>query len=123
MVEVLNKIDRIEPETHAALLEQARRHHPVVAISAVTGEGCDRLIETVEAKLGSRLLTLTYHLGHDQGAAIAWLYQHGEMIERCDEAEHSTLTVRLAPGEAERFEQRFGAMAQQPQEQARRSHG
>src|SRR6185369_14894917 len=37
MIEVLNKIDRIEPEARAALLEQAKRHHPVVAISATTG--------------------------------------------------------------------------------------
>ncbi len=124
IVEVLNKIDRIEPEARAALLEQAKRHYPVVAISAITGEGCDALVAIVEAKLGDRLLTVTYHLGHDQGAAAAWLYQHGEVAARRDEAEYSALTVRLAPEEVERFEQRFHVVAVgEAKEEARRSHG
>jgi GTP-binding protein HflX len=107
------------------LLEQARRHHPVVAISAITGEGCDQLIATVESKLGDRLLTLTYRLDHAQGAAAAWLYQHGEVVSRRDEEDHSAVTVRLSPEEAERFEQRYGvAVIPEPTTQeARRSHG
>jgi GTP-binding protein HflX len=124
MVEVLNKIDRIEPEARAALLEQAKRHHPVVAISAITGEGCDQLIAMIEDKLGDRLLNLTYHLGHAQGAAAAWLYQHGEVVSRQDEEDHSAITVRLAPEEAERFEQRYGiAVISENTEEAKRSHG
>jgi GTP-binding protein HflX len=121
MIEVLNKIDRIEPEARAALLEQAKRHHPAVAISAITGEGCDQLIAAIEARLGDRLLTLTYRLGHEQGAAAAWLYQHGEVVARKDEDAYSALTVRLTPEEVERFEQRYGVAAFQ--EEAKRSHG
>ena len=75
-------------------------------------------------RLGDRLLTLTYRLGHEQGAAAAWLYQHGEVVSRKDEADHSALTVRLAPEEAERFEQRYAVAAiEDPNEEARRSHG
>src|SRR3954468_9501805 len=33
MIEVLNKIDRVDSEGHDALLEQAKRRHPAVAIS------------------------------------------------------------------------------------------
>jgi GTPase len=124
IVEVLNKIDRIEPDERAALIEQTKRHYPVVAIAATTGEGCDQLIDIIEAKLGARLLTLTYHLSHDQGAAAAWLYQHGEVLSRNDQADHSALTVRLAPAEVERFEQRFGvAVAQDPNPEVRLSNG
>jgi GTP-binding protein HflX len=124
VIEVLNKIDRIEPEARAALLEQTKRHHPVVAISAITGEGCDALIATIEGRLGERLLTLTYRLGHEQGAAAAWLYQHGEVLARQDEPDYSAMTVRLAPEEAERFEQRYTVAAiQEPNEEAKRSHG
>ncbi len=88
MIEVLNKIDRIEPEAREALLEQAKRHHPAVAISAINGEGCDRLIAMIESKLRNTRFTQTYRLPHEQGAAGAWLYEHGEVQERRDEEDY-----------------------------------
>jgi GTP-binding protein HflX len=122
MIEVLNKVDRIEEPAREALLEQAKRRHPAVAISAITGEGCDRLIDQIETKLGARLLPRVYRLSHDQGAAAAWLYQHGEVRERRDTADHSELTVRLTPDETERFERRYN-VAGVTEEEAKRSHG
>jgi len=124
MIEVLNKIDRIEPEAHDALLEQAKRRHPAVAISATSGEGCDRLIDTMEEKLRNTQQTSAYRLNHDQGAASAWLYEHGEVLERSDEPGHSELTVRLSPEDTERFERRFGVTAlHDSNEEARPDHG
>jgi len=129
MIEVLNKIDRIEPEAHEALLEQAKRHHPVVAISAISGEGCDRLIAMIESKLRHTQFTLTYRLPHGQGAAGAWLYEHGEVQERREESDYSELTVRLSPEDSERFERRFGVAPVQdppidePNGEAKRGHG
>jgi GTP-binding protein HflX len=129
MVEVLNKIDRIEPEAREALLEQAKRRHPAVAISAIDGEGCDRLIDMIESRLRNTQHMLTYRLAHDQGAASAWLYQHGEVQERKDEEGYSELTVRLSPEDTERFERRFGVAAiqdapdQDLNEEAERDHG
>jgi GTP-binding protein HflX len=124
MIEVLNKIDRVDPEGHEALLEQAKRHHPAVAISAVSGEGCDRLIEMIQSKLRNTQFTLAYRVPHDQGAASAWLYAHGEVLERQDEDDYSELTTRLSPEDAERFERRFGiAAVQDVNEEAKRDHG
>jgi GTP-binding protein HflX len=85
MIEVLNKIDRIEPEARGALLEPAKRRHPAVAISAISGEGCDRLIDMIQSKLRNTQYNLAYRLPHEQGAAGAWLYAHGEVVERRDE--------------------------------------
>jgi GTP-binding protein HflX len=124
MIEVLNKIDRIEPEAREALSEQAKRHHPVVAISAISGEGCDRLIEMIESRLRQTLFALTYRLPHAQGAAGAWLYEHGDVQERRDGSEYYELTVRLSPEDSERFERRFGvAPVQDPNEEAKQGHG
>jgi GTP-binding protein HflX len=129
MIEVLNKIDRIEPEAREALLEQAKRRHPAVAISAVGGEGCDRLIAMIESRLRNSRFTLTYRLPHDQGAAGAWLYEHGEVQDRRDEAGYFELTVRLSPDDSERFERRFGAAPVRDlpvgdtNEEAQREHG
>ena len=129
MIEVLNKIDRIEPEAREALLEQAKRRHPAVAISAVSGEGCDRLIAMIEAKLRNTQYILAYRLPHDQGAANAWLYAHGEVSARHEKADYSEITVRLSPEDAERFERRFGIGPVQDSphetsgEEAERGHG
>jgi GTPase len=129
MIEVLNKIDRIEPEAREALLEQAKRRHPAVAISAIEGEGCDRLIAMIESKLRHTQSTLTYRLAHEQGAAGAWLYEHGEVVERREESDYSELTVRLSPEDAERFERRFGAApvadppVDEPNGEAEQGHG
>ena len=45
-----------------------------------------------------------YAIPPDDGARIAWLYQHGEVLERsdCDDAIH--LRVRLLPADRARFE-------------------
>ena len=41
LIEVLNKIDLLDPATRETLLNQAERNEEVVALSARTGEGCD----------------------------------------------------------------------------------
>ena len=43
-------------------------------------------------------------LRHGEGAAIAWLYAHGEVIERRDDEDFAHLTVRLDPAESARFD-------------------
>ncbi len=38
------------------------------------------------------------------GAALAWLYAHGEVVERVDGEENVAVTVRLLPADRARFE-------------------
>ena len=42
-------------------------------------------------------------LAPDDGAALSWLYDHGEVLEREDTAREVRLTVRLEPADAARF--------------------
>ncbi len=44
------------------------------------------------------------HPGRD-GARLAWLYQHGEVLDRDDGEDGVTVTVRLLPADRARFEQ------------------
>ena len=43
-IEVLNKIDLLDPAARSMVLERARRGEDAVAVSARTGEGCDALL-------------------------------------------------------------------------------
>jgi hypothetical protein len=35
---------------------------------------------------------------------MAWLYSHGEVLNRTDDEEQTEITVRLAPEDVQRFE-------------------
>ncbi len=43
------------------------------------------------------------------GAALAWLYRHGEVLARHDEGEVAHIEVGLAAEDLDRFEHRQGA--------------
>jgi len=45
-----------------------------------------------------------YDIAPSDGARLAWLYQHGEVLERHDEDAAVHVTVRLLPADRARFE-------------------
>ena len=47
---------------------------------------------------------VTFTLAPSDGAGQAWLYQHGEVVAREDDAEAIRMTVRLRPADRMRFE-------------------
>jgi GTP-binding protein HflX len=108
LIEVLNKIDLLPAaEKQVVVNRAARSNAPVVPLSAVTGEGCARLIEVIDERitLGDRLVEVS--LKHSDGAAVAWLYDHGEVVEREDSADAIHMKVRLDPAYWQRFRQRL----------------
>jgi len=106
IIEVWNKLDALSPEAHDIVLANAARDADVVAISAITGEGIDDLRRTVAERLiaGARVHSIS--LGAGDGGAIAWLHQHGEVIEQAMKGETLTMDVRLSPDEWDRFQAR-----------------
>jgi GTP-binding protein HflX len=104
IIEVLNKLDLIEPETATALRARAARDPAVSAISAVSGEGCAALIARVDELLGGRQTVTEVELPLSDGATLAWLYRRGEVLERCDGDTTTRLRVRLAPEDRARLD-------------------
>ncbi len=76
-----------------------------VAVSALTGEGLPQLLEALDARLSANLETVRYAIPSADGARLAWLYRHGEVIERADTEKDVQVTVRLSPTDRARFEQ------------------
>ncbi len=106
IVEALNKIDRLDPESREVLQNQLRRNDDRVPISALTGEGCQDLLELLDRRLDDdrRLIELDVDLS--DGATLAWLYAHGEVLERRDDDSQAHLSVRLAEADLGRFRSR-----------------
>ncbi len=75
-----------------------------VAVSAVTGEGLAALRAAIDARIAAGMEIAEYTLGHAEGARLAWLYEHGEVLAREDGADGLHLRVRLLPADRARFE-------------------
>lgn len=113
IIEVWNKIDLVEEPRRDMLLAQAASDSPGGqerhVVSAVTGEGLPELLAAIEARLlGSRPVhELT--LDPIDGAGLAWLYAHGEVLERRDDDDGRLhLAVRVADKSLTTFHRRFG---------------
>jgi GTPase len=110
-LEILNKIDLIDADERSFLSERAQHSDDVVMLSAETGEGCDEFLARIDAILAAEQSVETFDVSFADGAALAWLYERGEVIERDDSGESARVTVRLAPRDIARFRQRIGQEA------------
>jgi GTP-binding protein HflX len=105
LIEVLNKIDLLD-ETRDALVNQAQRNEEVVALSAVTGEGCDGLLALVAGRLDSSTRAVRIEVPLSDGKTLAWLYERGEVLGRRDDEQAAHLSVKLSDADLGRLRHR-----------------
>ncbi len=103
MIEALNKIDLLDHEARQRIATVAARHQDTVSLSAVTGDGCDALTARIDALLSEEHRAVTIDLPLSDGAGIAWLYRHGEVLERHDDGETAHLVINLGQEDLARF--------------------
>ena len=93
LIEVWNKIDRLDAPGRARVLNLAERQaaeNRPVPVSALSGEGLDRLIATIEGRLGESRLTIAEVLSKDM-----------------NEAGRLAVTVRADPDQVARVKAKF----------------
>jgi GTP-binding protein HflX len=105
ILEVLNKIDKLAPEERKALRERAARSG-AIACSALTGEGDEALLQAIEQRVSGVSEAVKLDVALSDGAGLAWLYSHGEVVSRHDDERLAHLSVRLDPADLARFERR-----------------
>jgi GTPase len=113
LIEVWNKIDQLDNDGRARLLNLVERHpsdrRPVQA-SALTGEGVDRLIDAIEARLSESRQTLEISIDPADGAGLSWLYRHSEVLGKdMRDDGRLWLTVRADADNAARVRAKFDA--------------
>jgi GTP-binding protein HflX len=112
LIEVWNKIDRLDAEARARLENLAERRPQAerpVLVSAITGEGLDALSTAIETRLAAGRVTLELTLDVADGAGAGWLHRHTEVIHRASDETTGrvTMTVRADPNKAKAVRERF----------------
>ena len=97
-IEVLNKADLLGG------VSQVPPRNGSVAVSAITGEGLDALRAAIDTRIAAGMEFADYAIAPQDGARLAWLYQHGEVVDRADDEAAVHVKVRLLPADRARFE-------------------
>ena len=85
----------------AARIESGSRRG--VLVSALTGVGTDDLLDAIDRALDGGRRAVEISLPPWDGAALAWLYERGAVLERQDGPEEIRLRVNLDEAELHRF--------------------
>ena len=97
-IEVMNKADLLGGVAHVPARAGA------VAVSAITGEGLEALEAAIDTRIAATMELADYDIPSEDGARLAWLYRHGEVIDRHDANSAVHVRVRLLPADRARFE-------------------
>jgi GTP-binding protein HflX len=103
LIEVMNKIDLVDPATRMSLENHALRNSQSVALSAVTGEGCEALLALIDRRLESEIRAVRLEIPLSDGKTLAWIYRHGEVLGRRDDNDAAHLSVRLSEADIARL--------------------
>src|SRR5262252_1916122 len=101
LIEVWNKIDRLDPTARTRLFNVAERApggRATVPVSALTGEGLDRLTAEIETRIASTRVVLELVLDGADGAGISWLHRNTEVLTKdLRDDGRVAMSVRLDP--------------------------
>ena len=101
MMEVLNKADLLGGTGAVVIGDDPG----AIAVSALTGEGLPELRAAIDARVTAGMELVDYDIPAADGARLAWLYRHGEVVSREErEGGGIAVTVRLSPADRARFE-------------------
>jgi GTP-binding protein HflX len=107
LVEALNKMDLLDGDAREAVENRIARETDVIALSALDGAGCDGLLAAIDQRLSENRHLVDLNIDLADGAALAWLYSHGEVLERRDEGMEAHLVVALDTADEARFRSQF----------------
>jgi GTP-binding protein HflX len=79
-----------------------------VAVSALTGQGADDLLRLLDLLLGQTETMIRATLDPADGAAIAWVYANGRVLERSDSEKTIRILIAADTATLDRFVARLG---------------
>lgn len=101
-IEVLNKIDLFDEVSKKEFL--AKQKVGLVGLSAISGEGCDRLLKLIDDKLSIDFKVVDVKLNVADGKKIAWLYANSEVISSKTNEDKISFKVKISQENLSKFE-------------------
>ena len=98
VIEVWNKIDRLDAEERENLRNIAARRppeRPCYLVSAHTGDGIDALLAAIEDRLAAKRTTLDLSIDAADGAGVSWLHRNAEVLSKELHDGRFAMTVRV----------------------------
>lgn len=108
-IEAWNKIDLLDPERKAVILDRAARLDNVVTLSARSGEGVNSAVAAIAKHLTAGHRRYLIDVDPADGAAAAWLHSHGNVIDIWEEGDLLIFEVRMSPADHHRYLSRSAA--------------
>lgn len=103
-LEIWNKVDLLEGDDRAAVENEADRRNDVITLSALTGEGEDRLASRIADMLREGAVVHHLRLSATEGHKLAWLHSRGEVLDSRNEGDEMFVVVRLSPENWQRWQ-------------------
>ena len=104
VLEVYNKIDAIEDaDTLNDLKRKSKYDERIIPISAISGAGVDELLARLEKLVAASYHEIECDIPYADGRALAWLYDHGDVLKREDTEKGIYIAVRLSGVDLSRF--------------------
>jgi GTPase len=104
IMEVWNKIDKLDEDELADLLHKARYTDRVAPLSALTGEGVNAFLDMVADMLTAGHEVMEISIPVSDGKTLAKLYEYGEVLEREDHESSIDLKVKIDPAFKKRLQ-------------------
>jgi len=98
VIEVWNKIDRVDPDAREELKNDAARcDRSCILVSAATGEGIAELLAAIDDRLGARDDDVHILIEPGQGRLLSWIHANAQVLDQASGDDgHIDLHVRIA---------------------------
>lgn len=103
-IEVFNKADLLTPDDLVHWRNKTEKKSNAVLVSAVSGEGCGRLLELIRQKLARGHKLCQVEFPSEDGQFQAWLYQNSTVLKLENNESTHTLNISISPENLARLE-------------------
>lgn len=103
-IEVFNKADLLPPEDLPRWQAKTQNSSNMVLTSAISGEGCGRLLELIRQKLALGQKKCRISLPAEDGQLQAWLHQNSDVQKLENGEQNNIYTVCISPENLARLE-------------------
>ncbi len=105
MLEIFNKIDQLDGDDYVQI---AKSKKDTAAISALTGQGVDYLLNLIDIKLSEGNREITVNIPVENGKLLAWIHANSKVLECIEEAGVMNLKLSMSDKIFGQFEKMKG---------------